>query len=137
MDRYCSALILVFLFFSSAFAQEVTRKTADGTKTDVTKWDAYSKIGSSYNAISKQLDFDVNVHTGKGWLLIHDGVAVKNIICVDGKTSTIWNMLTCTSKQDCFNQADVLKLTYNKDDYEYEKDCAVGVGAQSEPFLRK
>jgi hypothetical protein len=129
MDRYCYAVILVLLLSVSAFAQTIERRTVYGNGVDITKWAAYLRPDAVYTVATRRLDFNVNTHTGKGWLLIHDGTKVKNIMCVNGITSCIWEIVPCASKLDCFAKASALKLIYDEADYENETDCtSIAIG---------
>lgn len=136
MKIFVGSVLFLILFSHLAYGEMVIT-TDKNCVVRMPKEKVESKIvlGSvgeaSYDDIKGELSYKYNEIAGCGWRLVYGEGVVKGIFCVDGNTTTIWDMTTCKSKKDCFKKADDLKLPYDEEDYENEReddcDCAAVV----------
>jgi len=75
-----------------------------------TETEVYKRDPATYNAIEKELRFEVNVSSiKKCWRLVHWNGKVKDLFESEGFTYTI-NYLFCGTKEKCLEEIKRLKL---------------------------
>lgn len=126
MDGFCRSIIIVFslLCSQSLFAGDLSTETKTclqaQIKVDYQTLEAVEYAPANAVVDKGNVSFKVNRYLGKSWLLVHDGIKIKSLADFSGLTTSIYEIVPCASKSDCFKQADNLHLTYEESDYDQE-----------------
>jgi len=83
-------------------------------ESDAVKTDIYKVTGTVYDKNKKELKFNVNTVSGKGFRLVHDFTSVISIVEGTEKTITqsIHTIEEFKTEKECFYRIKELKLLY-------------------------
>ena len=102
---------------------------------DAAEYEKYSaltveKDAVAFDAVTKEMTFEVNQVKGLGWRLVHDGKAVKMLDYHDGVTTSVHEIETFATLKGCTDRITELGLeiddtTLEGATYEAEKTGTV------------